>query len=165
MPIIDSVKKVGAFGAAVTIIEGTNQIFDYILYPAGILWLGPVYGGIVMTTLAMVANYVVIIWYNRTKQDWFGLEWLRLQETIESQSFLGKLLRWFIHLGRWPAFLGISIYDPAYGFIFLRGRKSTGLNLTTVDWWWFVISNLIGNLVWILIITGAIEGIKQFFYL
>jgi len=160
MALLKSVKRIGTFGAIVTIIEGSNQIFDYILYPAVILWLGTVNGGVVMTILALIANYIIVVWYNRTKHDWFGLEWLHLQETIEAHTLWGKLLRLFLRLGHWPAYVGISIYDPAYGFIFLRGRKSTGFNLTTIDWWWFLVSNLIGNLVWILIVSGAIEVIK-----
>ncbi|MFZ2484386.1 MAG: hypothetical protein WAX80_02670 [Minisyncoccia bacterium] len=163
MKLLDFGKKLGALGAVVTVIEGSNQLFDYVLYPTVILWLGTIKGGIAMTVLALVMNYIIVVWYNRTQHDWFGLEWLRLQETIEAQTFFGKILRKLLYIGRWPAYIGISIYDPAYGFIFLRGRKSEGINLNRADWFWFIVSNLIGNLVWILIISGAIETIKHLF--
>ena len=133
------------------------------LYPAVIVWLGAVSGGIAMTILALLVNYLVVIWYNSTKHDWFGLEWLHLQEIIKAQTFVGKFLRLFVRLGHWPAYFAISVYDPAYGFIFLRGRRSAGFSLTAVDWSWFIVSNLIGNFIWILVILGVIETIKKMF--
>jgi hypothetical protein len=160
MRILQTGKRLGAFGTAVAVIETQNHFFDYILYPATIVWLGAVKGGILMTVAALAMNYLIVVWYNKTRQDWFGLEWLRFREKSEAQTITGGILRLLLMLGKWPSYVLISIYDPAYGFIFLRGRESRGWSISRTDWVWFVISNLIGNLAWILVLTGVIEGVR-----
>jgi hypothetical protein len=161
--ILRASRGFGVFGVIVVLVEGQNHVFDYVLYPAAILWLGPLLGGVIMTALALVLNYIIVVFYNRTRRDWFGLEWLKLQEMRESVSLGGVIFRWMLRLGKIPMFIAVSIYDPAYGFILLRGRNSTGLTLTRVDWSWFLVSNLIGNLAWILVVTGAIEFVRFIF--
>lgn len=164
MNILQMGKRLGASGTVVAILEGHGQYFDLVLYPAAIAWLGPVKGGLIMTALSFMTSYLIIVWYNQTDRDWFGVEWLRLQENTEGKTFSGRALRFFLRMGKWPAYVAITIYDPAYGFIYLRGRKSNGLNLTRTDWKWFVVSELIGNLAWILLVTGVIEIIKHLFF-
>lgn len=154
-------RGLGFFAAAVSVIEGSNQFFDYVMYPAVIAWLGAVRGGIFMTIVALVINYLVVIWYNKTKHDWFGLEWLELQETMESPTLFGKIVRVLSRFGKWPTFVALSIYNPPYGFIFLRGRNSKGYNLSSEDWFWYFVSNIIGNVVWILGIVGVFASIRS----
>lgn len=163
MNILQVGKRLGVFGAVVTLIEAQGHLFDYIAYPAAILWLGVIKGGMLMTVISFLLSYVIIIWYNKTKQDWFGIEWLRLRSIVESKTLSGRMLSFILRLGKWPAYIAITVYDPAYGFIFLRGRQSVGFTLTKADWAWFVVTELIGNLVWILFVSGAIELIRLVF--
>jgi len=164
MGILQVGKRLGAFGTVVAVLEGHGHFFDYVLYPAAIVWLGPIKGGLVMTALSFSISYLIIIWYNQTDQDWFGVEWLRLQENTEAKSLSGRVFRFFLALGKWPAYVAITVYDPAYGFIYLRGRHSNGFNLTRTDWKWFVVGEIIGNLAWILLVSGAVELVKRLFF-
>ncbi len=163
MSLLEIGKRVSVAGAIVAFVEGQNHLADYVLYPAVILWLGAIKGGTLMTVLGFFANFLIVYWYNKTTQDWFGLEWLKIQQKFASQSKLGQILKLLLSFGKWPAYVGISIYEPAYGFIFLRGRENKSTRFSKEDWWWFVVSNVISNLVWILLVTGVIETIRQFF--
>ncbi len=150
-------KKLAAIGSGFLAIEAMNQSFDYLLYPAVIYWLGSLKGGVVMTILAVALNYALVLGYNKTKADWFGFEWLQLQESRNAQSLLGRVMR----LGRMPAFVFLSWEDPFKAFVFMRGRQQAGMRFSRVDWKWFVLANLIGNLIWILMVSGALEVLKR----
>ena len=161
MTVTNISKRLGIAGAIVGLIEGQNQFFDYIVYPAVILWLGSIKGGLVMIGVALIINFLVVYWYRNTTQDWFGLEWLKVQETIGATTRFGRFLQRLLRFGKWPAYIAISIYDPAYGFIFLRGREGQGPKFKKADWFWFIITTVIANLVWILLVSGVIGAIRQ----
>lgn len=153
-------KKLGVIGTGLLVLEGVNQSFDYLVYPLVIWLLGPVKGGTVMTIAALVLNYGLVLIYNKTKEDWLGFEWLAMQEEKKLDSWVGKVIR----SGRWPAFLLLSWEDPFKGFVFMRGRKQVGWWFSPTDWKWFIVANLIGNLIWILMVSGAIGAVRHMFF-
>lgn len=150
------VRRLGVSSTVVALIEGVNHFFDYILSPALIFWLGPFQGGTTFFVIAFVSNYLLVVWYKRTTADWFGFEWLRLKEKTGSKKLVELLLK----KARPVTYIGLCVYDPTYGFIYQQGRKS-GSHFSPTDWGWFVLSNLIGILVWIVFMSGTIEGIKH----
>ena len=162
MSITNSVKRLGVFGTVIAMIEGMNHFFDYILSPVLILLLGKLKGGAIFFVLAFLTNYLVIVWYKRTTTDWFGLEWLRLQEATGSKGLGGRIIKRVLRLARPLAYIGLCIYDPIYGFIYMRGRQS-GSRFNSLDWAWFVLSNLIGILIWIGLVSSGVELIKSQF--
>lgn len=152
-------KKLGAIGIGLLTLEVVNQGFDYVLYPLVIYKLGPIDGGVVMIVLALVLNLSLVVLYNITKQDWLGFEWLALQEDRNVGSLVGKA----ISAGRWPAFVFLSWEDPFKAFVFVRGRKQVGWRFTLTDWQWFLGANLLGNLIWIVMVSGVIETLRYLF--
>lgn len=156
-------KKVGIIAASFTAVEVLNHVFDFVMYPLVIGFLGAVKGGAIMTILALFLNYMLVLFYNKTKQDWFGFEWLRLQRQEEAKTGSGRILRHVLHFGHWPAYVFLCWEDPFKAFVFIRGRKEVGEKFNRRDWVWFFFSNFLGNLIWILIVVGAIELIKGFF--
>lgn len=157
-------KKLGAIGTGFVAVMVVNDSFDYLLYPLVIGLMGPVKGGASMMALALGLNYVLVLVYNKTKADWFGFEWLRLEEKKNAQTVMGQILRSTMRRGRWPAFIFLSWEDPFKAFVFIRGRKPAGFRFTQTDWQWFLGANVIGNLIWILMVSGAIETIKHLFF-
>ena len=153
-------KRLGALGTVVVALEALNNWFDYVLSPFLIAFFGPMRGGAVFFVTAFLANYLIVLWYKRTTSDWFGLEWLRLQESASSATHIGKVLRYALRRARPLAYIAVCIYDPAYGFIYARGRRG-GSRFSKTDWLWFVASNLIGILVWIGLVSVGIELIKR----
>jgi len=150
-------KKLAAIGIGFLTVEVSNQAFDYLLYPAVLYWLGSLRGGLVMTALAVIMNYSLVLVYNKTKADWFGFEWLELQESRNAKSLLGRVIR----LGRIPTFVFLSWVDPFKAFVFMRGRQQAGMRFNRTDWKWFILANLIGNLLWIIMVSGALEVLKR----
>ena len=156
----ESHKKVGIVAASFTLIEVFNHSFDFIMYPLVIGLMGPLRGGIIMTILALALNYGMVIAYRKTDKDWFGFEWLELRREEEGKAFWGKFLKSLLKIGYWPAFIFLCWEDPFKAFVYVRGRKSVGSKFSKLDWTWFFLANLIGNLIWIILVSGAIEFIK-----
>lgn len=146
-------------GTAAIVIAALNWVFNYP-FTALIVWQfpnDPVMGMIVWSAAGLVLNYGCVAWYKRAETDYFGFEWLRMQETVESKSWQGGTIRFFLKNSRFLAFGVLSLFlDPIYGFIYQRGRQS-GSRFTALDWYWFTLANVIGMLPWIL---GA-YGIAQ----
>ena len=107
-------------------------------------------------------NYGIVVWYKRTAVDWFGMEKLRMEEEAQSDGFWGKLTRYFLRAIRPVAYVGLSIVDPTYGFIYLQGRRQ-GSRFTKNDWAWFILSNLIGVLVWVALVSGVLRVVTKSF--
>lgn len=151
-----SAKKLGAIGIGFLGTAVVNRLFNYLLYPAVIVLLGPLHGGAVMTVAALVLNYLLVVAYDQTNQDWFGFEWLRLQRERGN-----RFLRVALKGGYWPVFIVLSCEDPFKAFVFVRGRRPTGGKFTHKDWVAFGESNLIGNLFWVLVVSGGVGLFKQ----
>lgn len=157
-------KKLGAIGTGFVTTWIVNDSFDYVVYPLVLGLLGPYKGGIIMTAAAFGINYVLVLVYNKTKMDWFGFEWLRLQKDSEAKTFGGRALRFALRGGRWPAFILLSWEDPFKAFVFIRGRMSAGSRFTATDWKWFFGANLVGNVIWILMVSGTIGAVRRLFF-
>lgn len=157
-------KKIWTIGIGILGTEMLNNGFDYIMYPLVIGFLGPIRGGIIMTIFALVLNYILILGYHKTKQDWFGFEWLALKREEEANSVSGKILRSLLRGGHWPAFVFLCWLDPFKAFIFVRGRKASGFSFDKTDWFWFFLANLIGNLIWIAMVSGVLELVKRWIF-
>lgn len=156
-------KRLTAIGSGHLAIASVNYGFDFLLYPFVIYLLGAIRGGAVMIALALLLNYSLVLFYSRTESDWLGLEWLRLQKDTEAQNFLGRVLRFALKRGDWLAFLLLSRQDPFKAFVFKRGRVSLENGFSRKDWQVFITANLIGNLFWILVVSGSIEVVKRIF--
>jgi|SRR3989344_7586231 len=155
-------KRLGATGAALFSLSAINKVFNYLLAP-GLIWIfGSVWGGILFFGACFILNYGIVVWYKRTAVDWFGMEKLRMEEEAQSDGFWGKLTRYFLRAIRPVAYVGLSIVDPTYGFIYLQGRRQ-GSRFTKNDWAWFILSNLIGVLVWVALVSGVLRVVTKSF--
>lgn len=147
-------------GTAAGLIAAANWLFDYP-FSGWVIWqFGPLVGGVAILISAPVLNYGIVHWYRKTTADWFGMEWLRAQEQIRSETWSGKLVRAALGKSRLLAFTAVSgLLDPVYGFIYQRGRI-TGTRFTAQDWWWFGLANAIGVLPWIMGTSIVVETAK-----
>ena len=162
-PITLAARRIGAFGVrfgtAAGLITVANWTFDYPFTGWAIWQFGAVIGGLIIIALAPLLNYFLVLWYRRTTTDWFGLEWLRAQEAVQSDTWSGKTIRSLLRKSRLLAFAAIAAFvDPTFAFIYQRGRV-TGTRLTPGDWWWFGLANIIGVFPWVIgasiIVTAA----------
>lgn len=158
-------RRLGAYlaraGTAAGVIGILNWIFNYPFLALVVLLFDFQFGSLIWIIAGVALNYACVIWYKRTTQDWFGLEYLRLQEKVESTGYIASVVRWALRRSRWLAFMLISLLvDPIYGFIYQRGRVS-GKNLNLPDWLWFIAANFLGMLPWLLGAYGGYELIKM----
>lgn len=156
-----TIKRVGAFvaqaGTAAGFIALVNWVFNYPFTILVVLYLDFVTGVVVWTVAGLAVNLVCVMWYKRTTRDWFGLEYLRMQQELQSDTILGRAIWWALRNSRFLAFGLISLFlDPVYGFLYHRGRVS-GKNLDLADWYYFGLANVIGMLPWILGGYGGVE--------
>jgi hypothetical protein len=164
MHYLAAVRRFGTFtarlGTVAGIIAVANWLFDYLVTGWAIWHFGAFVGGAIIITMALALNYCIVFWYRRTTKDWFGMEWLRAQEAVQSVTWSGRIIRSLLRKSRLLAFAAIAaLVDPIYAFIYQRGRI-TGAQFTPGDWWWFGTANVIGILPWILGASVIIEAAK-----
>jgi hypothetical protein len=148
------IRKLAASGSWVLSIEALNWFFDYPLYAFVILKLGAVEGGTVMTILALILNYSLVRVYSKSKHDWYGFEWLKLQAAKGGGGLLGPIMR----MGKVPAFVFLSWRDPFKAYIFVRGKRGI---VDAPDWIVFLGANVLGNVIHTALIGSGISIIKQ----
>lgn len=162
--VTHALQRSGAFvaklGTTAGLIAAVNWLFDYFFTGWAIWHFGSLFGSAIIIVLALVFNYLIILWYRRTTSDWFGMEWLRAQEAVHSDTWSGKMIRSLLRKSRLLAFAAISAFlDPIYAFIYQRGR-TTGTRFTPGDWWWFGLANVLGILPWVVSISAIVETAK-----
>ena len=120
---------------------------DDVLWPAVMIWQGPVYGGITMFFVALLANLILIWAYDKIKKDVLAFEALRELTEQEQTSWGKKLLAKFIKAGRVPAFIALSVYDPFLLVIFMR-RGTGKYSMEVRDWCYFWLSMVVACVGW-----------------
>jgi hypothetical protein len=130
-----------------TTLTVTAVIVDDFLWPAVILWQGPIIGGITMFWVALLGNLILIWAYDKIKRDVLAFEALR-ELTEQDQTNWGKrLLVKFIKAGKVPAFIAISFYDPFLSVIYMR--KGAGkYTMEKRDWGYFALAMTIACVGW-----------------
>jgi hypothetical protein len=136
--------------------------FDYVLYPAVLLWLGPLHGGIVMAALSAAVCYLLLRFYLWSGRDWLGIEVVRaLREGPPPRGRLLRFTRSILRAGRLPALVLLSVkFDPFITVLYLRAGVAPGGRLDKTDWTVFWTSVLISNVYWIGAWSILLEGIK-----
>jgi len=157
-------QKSGAFvarlGTAAGMIAAANWVFDYPFTGWAVWQFGTLMGGAFILVVAPMLNYAIVHWYRRTTPDWFGMEWLRAQEAVQSPTTSGRFIRTLLRRSRLLAFAATAtLLDPTYAFIYQRGRL-TGTRFTPADWWWFGLANVIGILPWLISVSAVVETAK-----
>jgi hypothetical protein len=132
--------------------------FDWFLYPAVIFWLGIVYGGVVMTLLAMLACVAMIKFYDWSKRDWLGIEALKGLREYAGNKRLGKLTSWVLTKGNIVVFLFLSVYFDAFiTTTYMRYGKNQYNGMSRRDWTIFTSSVIISNACWTLAVYMGIS--------
>jgi hypothetical protein len=166
------------------IYEIYNFSFDFIIWP--ILqsfygWLGVV----VLIIIALINNFIILLWYQRKKVDWFGVNevealkakgHLWVHEVCNHHSHLRRyslylpakilqLMLWLLNKNDIFAFVTLSAWQDSFiTTIFLRHGRFD--NLDRRDYIIFVSSTIFGCLVWgglIQIVIMVAEVIFSFF--
>jgi hypothetical protein len=168
----------------------TSWLFDNLLYPAVIAWLGLAAGGATMTAAAMAITFFMLIGYERSRTDWLGMDaidetkdkglawverWERKRYGDGIVTFLAKVLllvpkelfkaaAWMLEKGGMFAFVVLSVQtDPFITTAYFRRGRTDGLNRK--DWTLFFLSGLLSNVYWSLRSYGVVVVIRYFWRL
>ncbi len=156
-------ERIGLLAAGYTFKRIEELVFDFMLYPAVIAWLGAVIGGLVMTAFSALACYLYILFYDWAKKDWLGLELLKEVRDGEARD---GLMGWIQRVARksdWLAFFALSCYtDPFVTTMYLRKGADAYNGLAPRDWKIFWASVLVANLWWTALMTFAVAGVRFF---
>ncbi len=144
--IINNVfKKIVTFFASLGVVGVIAYLFDYPLYFFVIRSLGLTYGFITMFFASLVLNFILIIFYDKTKKDIFGFEKLKelKGKVTEKKGFFSVIVK----AGSAVTFVSLSVYDPFLATLWFR--KATDFEgFTKSDGKLLVLSTLLGNTIW-----------------
>lgn len=134
--------------------------YDFVVYPYLLLTFGLVQGWIYAVIGSLLLCLGTLWFYDITKQDWLGIETIKL---LRDEEPVGRARKFFYHLmnkGDMFAFIFLCLkYDPFIVTVYMR-RGSSNHAMTRRDWKVFWASMLVSNLWWGLAVFGAIEFIQ-----
>lgn len=159
MRIRTLLERASILTAGLFLKRAVNYPFDYVLYPLMLLWLGYLWGGLVMILLATVLNLLIIWAYDWSKTDWLLIETLKEVRHGDSENRWQKIVRALLRKGDIPAFFVLSLDDPVTTMLYLRHGVREYNGMSARDWWIFVASTVVSNLYWILGIAVVLESI------
>ncbi len=144
-------------------VFGSSYLFDYFLYPLVIWKMGIIKGGVIMMMLSGLICYAFLLFYDRTKKDWLGIETLKEIKDSEGNSRIGKFIRKLVRKSDNALLVFLSIkFDPLITMLYMRRGAHRYNGLTGRDWKIFGASLFIGNVYWTL---AAYMGVSVIEYL
>lgn len=160
---------------AQVVYQTVDRTFDYVAYPAVLLWKGPLWGGITMTVAAALLNLVYLLIYQRTGVDWLGIGLVKKAALVAEESdhiaairnkrfrwlpvqVLYDIFKWFlivpakatiwgVNRGKVASFLVLSTFQDSFVTAAFFRHGKTG-KLDARDWQIFFGSLLVSNIYW-----------------
>lgn len=155
-----SITRFAQLALGVASLKAVTLCFDYLLYPFVIYRFGVLCGGAVMTLLDAITCFVTLLFYDRSKRDWLGVESLKGLRDYDGDSKIRLLAAWLLRR-RAVMFVVLSLrFDAFITTIYLRRGAYNGM--TNRDWNTFRSSILLGNLCWISICFFGCEALSTF---
>lgn len=157
--------KGGRFVTGVAMKKFVNTLFDYLLYPVVLSWLGYIWGGVALTALAFGLNLLIIRAYDWAKVDWFFIEdikKIRDGEDIQLPGFL-NWLKPILRKGDVAAFFVLCFDDPITATLYLRKGSHLYNGFSRREWHIFTAANVVANLYWILGWSVVLESVKRIY--
>ena len=129
------------------------NLFDNVLYPFVIWQKGPIIGGFIMIMASLLICLLTFWFYDWAKQDWLGIESMKEVKDATKNRFMA----WALKQSDPVLFVALSIWtDPFITTVVMRKGSWQFDGLSKRDWKIFFGSLLVGNLEWILMLSGGI---------
>jgi hypothetical protein len=131
--------------------------YDFVVYPYLLVTFGFLLGWLYAVIGSIVLCLGTLWFYDVTKQDWLGIETIKLLRDEQAVGRARKLFQRIITKSDVLAFLLLSIkYDPFIVTVYMR-RGSGNHVMSARDWKVFWASIVVTNVWWGLAIFGVIE--------
>jgi hypothetical protein len=158
--------------------EAWNFTFDFLVWPLLQAFYGFV-GLVILILVALILNFIVLLWYQKKKVDWFGVNevedlktkgHLWVHEVSNHQNLLkrfslyipAKLLQlmiWLLNKNDIFAFVTLSVWQDSFiTTIFLRHGRFDKLDRR--DYTIFVASTIFSCLAWSVLMQAVIVSIR-----
>jgi hypothetical protein len=144
----------------------SSWLFDDMLYPAVIAWLGPIVGGGIMASIAIMICWIWIKKIVASEEEWFSMDVLhKIQKIVfwavrnaNRIPFFKK--SWVDAVEFALTFIAINFaFDPMIATLYFHhGNKAK--TLSKQDKKIFVWSAIISNMYWIIRSWGLVMAIK-----
>lgn len=157
-------ERIGLVAVGHTFKYFEEVLFDYMLYPVVIAWLGAVKGGAIMMAFSAFMCYLYLRFYDWSGKDWFGFELLKkIRDGEEKKGRVARFVQRLTQKGDWVAFLSLSFYtDPFMTTVYMRKGAGAYNGLSKRDWKIFWGSVVVTNLWWTVLMTLAVGTIRSF---
>jgi hypothetical protein len=121
-----------------------------------------------MALLSLIVCCAILVLYNLTKKDWFGIELVKELREYTGKRNAFKAMSWMLNKGQFVSFLFFSLkFDPFTTVIFMRQGANKFPAMDCKAWKIFFASWLVGNLWWVTVVfTGvsAVEALWNIFH-
>ncbi|MCR4274533.1 MAG: hypothetical protein NUW02_00570 [Candidatus Campbellbacteria bacterium] len=153
-------ERLGILGVGLTANFLMVQGFDYLLYPAVMLYFGTLVGAAIMWVLSLAVCYATIRFYDWSRTDWLGIETLKeVRDADEKEKFFHKVMQWAMRRGDWMVMLILSVkFDPFICTVYMRRGAHQYNGMTARDWRIFLVSFVIANTWWTLAVFTGLEA-------
>jgi hypothetical protein len=182
-----SVKRLFQVAGGLALLGTYNNLYDYGLWPIVQNMFGS-RGVVGLTIGAIILNFVMLKWYQKSKIDWLGITvtdeivqksfevWCKYEASVGLKKLfiaLPTLILWIMEKAitiRFVSFLILSIFQDSFvATAFFLHRKNGKVNvvLKKEDYAVFIISTIIGCSAWTLfsavITIPAFKNVWQIF--
>ncbi|MFA7252692.1 MAG: hypothetical protein WC027_02440 [Candidatus Paceibacterota bacterium] len=159
--------------------EFLGWFYDYPFWGFMVIWLGNLWGSVICSVGALIINFFVLRWYQRTEKDWLGVN--ILEEIKEKgHGWAEKLChhpKWYVKWSVWLFAKGFQILirclnkNDVLAFIFLSVWKDSFVTtaflrhgrfskLETKDYIILVASTIVSVVCWSLGVIVVLQAAK-----
>ena len=116
---------------------------------------------ITLSIISLVVCYATLVFYDWSKTDWLGIETIKTLKELEGSKFKLMVAK-MVRKGDIFAVIALSIITDSFIVIaYMRHGKNQYNGLTERDWEIFLVSVLISNGWWTILMYGGLSGIKE----
>ncbi len=154
-------QRIGILALGLTVNEVMVYGYDFVIYP----YLIVTYGLFLGWTYAVIGSIVLCLgtlwFYDVTKQDWLGIETIKLVRDGEAKGRIRKFFQDLANKGDTLTFFFLSLrYDPFITTVYMR-RGSGNHVMSARDWKIFWAGIVVSNAWWGIVVFGAIEIFRK----
>lgn len=139
--------------------QAIELAFDYALYPLVLWQFGLVAGAGVMLVLSFLICLGTMWFYDRSQQDWLGIETLKALRETAGESGWRRWLNQLLRRSDGLALVLLSVkFDPFITTAYLRHGAFHFNGMSRRDWRILVASTLVSNGWWSFVVFGGLEA-------
>ncbi len=140
---------------------GVDPLIAFLLFSKVGGMNGFILTWVTLSVVSLAICYATLVFYDWSKMDWLGIETVKTLKELEGSKtklMIAKLVR----KGDFFAVVALSIItDPFIVIAYMRKGANQYNGLTERDWGIFLVSVLISNGWWTILMYGGLSGIKK----